>query len=224
MSKTSRDPLAPIDIAVTALLALLAGGLALLAVIAIVDLAVHGSTDVRVLGIGQPTCVTAESGDVPWGGSGAQEPPAEGVVGLHTDVARQRATQAEVCLKDPTPMQQAAGSLATLGDIVFAVGGLLLVQRVVRTARRRGLFTEETADRTRQLGWFLLVMTLLWPVLAGAGTGVVLSAAVRDVSWRRGLLSADLSYTLLVVAIGVLTFARILRQAVPLQEEVDSTV
>ena len=224
MAEDKRDPLAPIEITVTALLALLAVCFAMFAVIAAVGLIAHGSTSVRFVGIGEPTCVTAEPGQVPWGGSGNSDPAPDGVVGLREDVASQRGTQAEICLKDPTRLQQAAGVLDTIGGGVLAIGGLLLIQRVVRTARRGGLFTEETADRTRQLGWFLLAMTLLWPLLEGAGTGIVLSAAVQDVSWARGLFSADISYTLLVVAIGVLTFARILRQAVPLQDEVDATV
>jgi Ni/Fe-hydrogenase subunit HybB-like protein len=108
--------------------------------------------------------------------------------------------------------------------VVFAIGSLLLIRRVIRKARRVGLFTEATAARTRHLGWFLLVMTGLWPFVAAAGRGVVVAAAVRDESWTDQLLSPGISIALVVVSFGVLTFARILRRAVPLQDDVNATV
>lgn len=221
MADHERDPLAPIEIAVTALLTVGLFFISTFGAFALVSLAVSGSTNVTVLGIGEPTCATVSPGTVSWGGSGEG---GEGPMGLREDAASSFSTQAEICLQDPTWAQRIAGGLDPIGAGVLGLVGLLLIRRAVRTARRGGLFTPSTAARTRELGWFLLGMSVVFPLVAAAGRGVVLVAAVSDASWTSGLRDIDLSFTMIVVAIGVLTFARVLRQAVPLQEEVDTTV
>jgi hypothetical protein len=128
------------------------------------------------------------------------------------------------CLDDPTFWQKAASTLDPVGGAVLVIGGLVLTRRVIRGGRREGLFTEGTATRTRQLGWFLLMMTLAWPFVGAAGRGVVVQAAVPRESWIDSLAHPGVPGALVVVSLGILTVARVLRRAVPLQEEVDATI
>ena len=86
------------------------------------------------------------------------------------------------------------------------------------------MFSTETADRTQRLGWFLLVANLVGGVLSSIGGGLILQTSVRGETWHGQLDSPDVSFTLVVVALGVLTFARMLRWAVALQDEVDATI
>jgi hypothetical protein len=226
MAATSqRDPFAPIEFIVTVLLGLILTLFALFIGIALVQEAMHGSTGVSIATIGdRDACALVRPGTVPYGTSGSQEgQSAEGVVGLR-DGARQNARQVDVCLKNPTVGQKAASALGPVGDLVFGLGSLWMVRALIRTARQAGLFTPAVARRTRTLGWFVLVMSAAYPFVAGAGRGVVLAAAVDDVSWMRGLASPGISWIGIVVGLGVITFARIMERAIHLQEEVDATV
>ena len=56
------------------------------------------------------------------------------------------------------------------------------------------------------------------------GAEVVVAQAVRGTDWYEPLSGPDLSLVLVITALGVLTMARVLARAVPLQEEVDATV
>lgn len=107
---------------------------------------------------------------------------------------------------------------------MFGLGALVLIRRFIRTARRGGLFTQPTASAAGHLGWFLLLFAVLLPFAAAAGEGVVVAQAVRGTDWYEPLSGPDLSLVLVITALGVLTMARVLARAVPLQEEVDATV
>ncbi|MCW2794453.1 MAG: hypothetical protein JWO76_3551 [Nocardioides sp.] len=222
-----RDPLAPVDAVVTVLLSLFAFLMALFLVVAGVGLATHGSTNVSFAGIGSDSTCTVVDNDggtvSSYSSSGTGIRPAEGIVGRNRD-AQARTASWEVCLTDPTRWEQVAARVEPVGTVLFVLGSLLLIRRVIRIARRAGLFTAPTASRTRQLGWFLLVATVVGPFLAAAGRGVVLAGAVHGLHWYDELTPPHLPYALVVVALGVLTFSRILRTAVPLQEEVDATI
>jgi Protein of unknown function (DUF2975) len=212
------DPFAPVDGAVTILLNFVLVLLAITAVLAMVNLVRDGSSGLSFATIGEDrACAVVRNETVP----AVTDVPQRGI---RRDVASMHVEQVEVCLTDPTFWQRAASALEPVGSMVFGLGSLVLTRRTIRRARRGGLFTPEAARATRQLGWFLLVMTALWPFVAAAGRGVVVAAAVPGQSWAGQLIPPGGSIALVVVSFGVLTFARILRRAVPLQEEVDATV
>jgi hypothetical protein len=218
-----RDPFAPVEWVVSMMLWVLVLSAGAGVVVGVVEVVTGADTGASFVTVGDPeACATVRTGAVPYGGSGDAD--GSGVVGLRAGASDYPA-EVRVCLADPTTFQKAASVLGPLGDLVLAVGSLWLVRRAVGAARRSGrLFTPVVAARTRALGWFLLAMSLLWPFLAAAGDGVVLAGAVRGVGWADQLLSPDLSPFAVVVALGILSFARILERAVPLQAEVDATV
>jgi hypothetical protein len=226
--RRSQDPFAPIEVAVSALLALLGVGLAMFAVLLAVQLLVQGHSSVSFATVGDSeTCVLADGGghSVPvYTADGDGFRPAEGIEGLRQSAASARTENWTICLKRASAWQWTAARIEPVSEVGFLVTSLLMIRRTIRGARRTGLFTDDAARRTRQLGWFILLYAVITPVLAAAGRGVVISAAVRDVSWSRELGNPHISVLLVVVSLGILTFARILRLAVPLQEEVDATV
>lgn len=110
-------------------------------------------------------------------------------------------------------------------QLLLAVGGSLLVVRLIRTANKVGLFAAEAARCTRELGWFLVVMSLVWPIGGRAGIGFVVAGAIPQQHWWSQITyGIPISFAVLLTGLGVLSFARILRLAVPLQTEADLTV
>lgn len=210
------DPLAPIELAVTVVAALLA----LLLVVAI-PLAVFGSG--AVLGLGdEEACATVRPGTVPYGVADGL-PRSEGVDGLHRD-ARTWPERIEVCDRHPSTGVKAAATGGGAADVAVLVGFLVLTRRLIRTARHRGLFTPAVAAATGLLGWFLLLGSLGAAVVQALADGVVISSAVDDVGWADGLRDFDMPWTLVLVGVGVLTVARVIRGAVALQDDVDATI
>ncbi|GAB2765243.1 hypothetical protein GCM10027020_17000 [Nocardioides salsibiostraticola] len=216
---TTRDPFGPLEAIVTALLSLLIAasvGFGIAAVVA----AAQGegiAFSIATIGDGQ-TCITIDN----------QAPtPSVSTIrqrGVDTDKASLRVEDLELCLKEPSATQEFLSSLKPVGDLIFAIGGLALVRRAIDISRRNGIFTPASAGRVRTLGWFMLVMTLPWPLVVAAGNGVLISAAIpkRDFVW--GLINPDLSIALVVVSLGVISVARVLQRGAALQEDVDATV
>lgn len=226
--KRPGDPFAPVEYVTAVMLSMAVLVTFVFAVVAVVQVATSGRTSVSLAEIGSDsTCVT-----VPFGGAGVSTFDAsgngyhrtEGISRFRGSEASYRADSWSICLKEPTSVQYWAARIDPVGQFVFTVGALLLIRRFIRTARRGGLFTDPAASATRHLGWFLLLSATLLPIATAIGQGVVVSQAVKGVDWHDQLWGPDLSFVLIVTALGVLTMARVLARAVPLQEEVDATV
>ena len=212
------DPFAPIEGAVTVILNLFIALLLIFAFMSVFQIVTEGSSDVSIATIGdEDACALVDNEAVPASTDVPQR-------GMRRDIAHVHAEEVEVCITHPTTWQKVSSALGPVGDLVFGPMALWLTRRVIRGARREGLFTDGTARRTRELGWFLLVMTLGWPFVAAAGRGVVVDAAVRSRDWTFMLFHPGVPVALVVVSLGVLTIARVLRRAVPLQQEVDATI
>lgn len=212
------DPFGPLEAIVSIGLALLLCGALLTSVIAAVQLARDGETDISIGSLGtREACARVDATLVPSATEVRDRDVRRGVASVH-------ARELRVCISDPTFWQKAASALVPVGGLIFTVGGLLLIRRVIRSGRRSGPFTLDVASRTRQLGWFMMAMSVVWPFVGAAGAGVVVEAAVRDGEWTSTLMRPDGSLGLVVVSLGILTVARVLRRAVILQEEVDATI
>lgn len=227
-TKPAGDPFAPVEFVTGALLAITLGGMLFFAVLAGVQVATSGQTSFSFAGIGSDsTCVTVPSsspGIGPFDASGNGYQRTEGISRFRSSEAHYRADSWFICLKQPTSGQYWAARVEPVGQFVFGLGALVLIRRFIRTARRCGLFTQPTASAARHLGWFLLLFAVLLPFAAAAGEGVVVAQAVNGADWYDLLWGPDLSLVLVITALGVLTMARVLARAVPLQEEVDATV
>lgn len=217
-AEARRDPLGPFEVAVTALMALIAA-----LVMMSVPAAVFGNGS--FLGLGdKEACAVTRPGVVPFG---ERDVPGHEdsmfIPGLRSD-ARFSVDRIEVCDRDPGIGVKAASSADPAAHLVLLGGFLLLSRRLIRHARSAGLFTTSVASRTSGLGWYLFGGALTTHLVAAIGHGVVVSSAVRGVAWGDGLRNFDVPLTLVVVALGIVTVGRVLRQAVELQDEVDATI
>ena len=213
------DPFGPLEGVVTLLLGVLLSVMALAAAVALVGLIRSGHTNVSFATVGDgQTCVSVSNETPITSASEVRQ------VGISREKASMRVEQLDLCLKHPTPWQEALSTLRPVGDLIFALGGLMLVRRAIRTGRRHGVFTHEMADSVRRLGLFMIAMTLIWPLVAAAGEGVIIQDAVPGRSLVWGLLSPHIHVALVVVSAGVLSIARILRRGASLQEDVDATI
>jgi hypothetical protein len=173
-----------------------------------------------VLGFGdREVCAPARPGEVPWGG----EEPRRAVPGLADD-ARWHTAELAVCVEDPDPGLRLAASLGGLSELAIFVGSLVLVRRVIRHARRSGLFAEGVAARVRILGRFLVVAAPVSAFLARLGDHLVLDAAVAGELWYTHLLSWDFPWTVFIVGVGLVSTAKVMAYAGELQDDVDRTI
>jgi hypothetical protein len=212
----STDPLAPIEFVVTVVSALLA-----LLFLVTIPLTVFGSGS--VLGIGDSeACATVRSGAVPYFVADGVR-PSEGVEGLRS-TARSWPERLQICDRHPSLGVKAASVVSIGLDLGLLLGFLWLTRRLVRIVRSQRLFTPAAAACARALGWFLLLGSVAVAMAGSVARGIVISSAVDDVSWTDGLRDFDMPWTVIIAGVGVLSFSRVLRQAVELQDDVDTTI
>lgn len=129
-----------------------------------------------------------------------------------------------ICNEHPSPRDRATATIAETMPLAFFFGLLLMLQRVIRATGQDGLFSPRSADRTRAVGWFLIVGSMVAELIRQAMIGATLSGVIDDVSWRSTLAHWDFPYAAVFAGIGVLSLARVLGRAVTLQVEQDATI
>ncbi|WP_217382340.1 hypothetical protein [Streptomyces sp. NK08203] len=129
------------------------------------------------------------------------------------------------CAEEPTTWQQVLGVLRTAPLTVMLIGGLYLLDRLLRLAAREGVHTSGTAARLRVLGWWLLLGSLVVETAASVAGGLLLGTLtddeVADAAWTQ-LWSAP--YLAVLTGLGLLTFARIVGASALLRDELDAVV
>jgi hypothetical protein len=210
------DPLAPIEFVVTIL-----SGLVVALFVVTIPFTVFGS--VSFMGIGdKEACATVRSGTVPYFVADGVT-PSEGVRGLHRD-ARSWPEDLQICNRDPSVGVKAASVVSMGLDLAMLLGFLWLTRRLIQAVRRERLFAQGTAARARMLGWFLIAGSVFAALIGAVLRGIVVSTAVENVSWTRGLGDFDMPWAVVIAGLGVITFSRVLRHAIGLQDEVDATI
>jgi Protein of unknown function (DUF2975) len=109
------------------------------------------------------------------------------------------------------------------GFLLFT-GALLLVYRLIRGAARDGIYTSATAKRLRAIGWFLLIGALARATVEMVAANRMLATMVTNqVGWI-GPIGWQLPWTMLLTAVGLLSFARIMRLGAIMQDDLQGTV
>ncbi|MGW1553140.1 DUF2975 domain-containing protein [Streptomyces sp. NPDC002346] len=210
-----RNPLEPISTGVKAVLMLVAMlmGVGLIAVLF--------ADNTSVLGIGQKyICVTDTAARI-----GVDEQPIPNFRPAPGATFNVNA-HPEYCTEAPSPVQGLLNSATQMVPFIFVVGTLLLALRLIRGAAGGGLYTTQTAERLRWLGWWLLAGS----VLTAIGTSMAEKALIAslsldsDISAVTGLLSWDVPFMAILTGLGVLSFARIMRVGITMREDLDGTV
>ena len=128
----------------------------------------------------------------------------------------------QIC--DPDP-DGATRALAGVGLAVWVVAPLLffaLLWRLLRRARREGVFADRVPAGLRLLGGLLLV----WAALDFVVTGFV-NAALLNRMTDDGLVlfsSADAPWLLVLLGIALLALERVMAQAVDMRHDVEATI
>ncbi|MFE7672049.1 hypothetical protein ACFU5N_07490 [Streptomyces albidoflavus] len=161
------------------------------------------------------TCVTMD-----WSGtSGGDFHPYEPLPGAGVDYTPR------LCAEEPTTWQRVLSVARTAPTTVLLVGGLYLLDRLLRLAAREGVHTSGTAARLRVLGWWLLLGSLVVETAASVAGGLLLNTLtddeVADAAWAQ-LWSAP--YLAVLTGLGLLTFARIVGASARMRDELDAVV
>lgn len=150
--------------------------------------------------------------------------------GLVHSGASVAAATSSVCVERPSLVQNLSASVGGMLFTALLLVACRLVLRTIRTARLDGLFTWRTAVRIWHLGWLMVAMGVVLPVVDKLGKGLFVASEATPVlhMWSHwwAFLANDPQpdWLALVFGLGVLSFARIMQRAVGLQEEAALTV
>lgn len=215
-----RDPFRALDAVVSVLFFFAVASFAIVLALGLVGLLDGGRSQVSVAGIGDgETCLEVPNNNrfVPFADT-RRTPRAE------DDGVSVSAEELRVCLDDPSTAQQAAAAVAPVGSLVLGLGGLFLARRAIRVGRRAGFSSLALADAVRLAGWFLVVMTVAWPVLAALARQVALGPVGAESTWADVLLGPPGHLGMAIMSLAVLATAGLLRHAARLQADVDATI
>lgn len=158
-----------------------------------------------------PSCIGVVDPPVPISGSVLKPGVTGGVTAIN------------VCTFRPSGGQQVLDALSTAPNYCFFLGVLILIWRLLREAEKHGLYSERMAGQLRGLGWFLLAGGLLVMVVQGEATSH-LAATMVNSSTTGTLDYWQLPWATVLIALGVLSFARIMRIGSTMREDLDGTV
>ncbi|WP_327349412.1 DUF2975 domain-containing protein [Streptomyces sp. NBC_01321] len=130
------------------------------------------------------------------------------------------------CASPGNTYQRFLDALGSLPSFVLLIGGLFLLNRLLRGAARDGVHHRLTAQRLRRLGWWLLCGSLAAGIIE-ANARAALSATLTHLtpfSPGAWLSTWTPPYLAILAALGLLTFARIVRAGVTMREELEGTV
>lgn len=132
-----------------------------------------------------------------------------------------RAHEVQICDPDPdggTRALAAAGLLVWIGAPVLF---FCLLWRVLRQARREGVFADRVPGGLRTLGRVLIV----WAALDFVVSGLVNAALITRMSDDTLVLfTADVPWLLVLLGISLLALERVMAQAVDMRRDVEATI
>ncbi|OIJ24140.1 DUF2975 domain-containing protein [Nocardioides luteus] len=166
----------------------------------------------------EDVCVESDSFMV-----GDDEPPA----GTYTKPGSRIMTSGSTfCTHRPSWATQLAASAGGILGATLLFGACLLARRIIKVARRDGIFARKPAASMRTLGWFLLAMSIIVPVGNDIGSSIFIASAAApelDLTWSTGV-GIEPDWSPLILGICALTFSRVMRRGASLQEEVALTI
>jgi hypothetical protein len=139
----------------------------------------------------------------------------------------------QACAQHPSPSQWVLDALMRLPGPLLLATVLVLIWRLVREAGRHGPFTARTAGIMWRLGLVVLIGTAVAGAISRLGNDLLLQMLLQNQPYSGlgvpvDLLASGSLHALLPVpalaGAGLLTFARVTRAGVTLDEEVKATV
>jgi hypothetical protein len=206
MTRRSADPFAPIDTAARFLLALYSVALVVGVVMTVIGKANLFSWRTNVLCVNDPNEYSAVTlPDLKPGVTAA----AQGVT---------------VCTPNPSLSQHLLTTLAQAPNYLLFIAVLLTIWLLIRDAKRNGLYTARMAQQLRWLGWLLGLGSLTVMVIQGEANSYLAASMVHTTSPLTNVDYWQVPTVTLLTALGVLSFARIMRIGTTMREDLDGTV
>ncbi|MFJ4919592.1 hypothetical protein [Streptomyces sp. NPDC088725] len=130
------------------------------------------------------------------------------------------------CAQSATTSQNVLAGLGPLVTLAVNVGGLFLLNLLLRGASRGGVHTLQTATRLRLLGWWLLVGAVVAATVTAISRTALLNSLARDadltpLSW---IQVWNPPYMAILVGLGLLAFSRITRVGAKMREDLEGLV
>ncbi|SEL86550.1 hypothetical protein [Streptacidiphilus jiangxiensis] len=143
-------------------------------------------------------------------------PKGGATVGLHP----------QFCTSNPSGFQRLLVTFEQLPTLLMAVGSLLWLNALLRRAARDGVYTLRTTAGIKRFGWWLLVGSLVVSAAKAAAQAALLATLTgRATSTAASWLSTwSFPTGMVFTALGLFTFARILRAGAAMREDLEGTV
>jgi len=206
---SSNDPLKTLEILVGVVVAVMG----LLASLVLVGTVVGTGS---VPGVNAEVCASMSGGTPAFRRTAGDS---TGPVGLEDGITW-RAEEVQIC--DPEP-DRATRGLAAAGLLVWAGAPLVffcLLWRLLRRARREGVFADRVPDELRTLGRILLA----WAALDFVVSGWINAALLNRMTESTLVLSAEVPWLPVLLGIALLALARVLGQAVDMRRDIEATI
>lgn len=134
-------------------------------------------------------------------------------------------TGTRVCLAEPTWWDQVLGILEHAPSAFATAGTFLLLVLLLENATRHGIHTVETANRVRRFGWYLLVALPGTTLVEAVARAELQRRTVVEPSHAVGFATEwDIPWWAVVVGLGMLSLAKIVRTSAAMREELEGTV
>ncbi|MFC7362530.1 DUF2975 domain-containing protein [Nocardioides astragali] len=208
-SRRDTDPLRTLEVLVASVVAVMG----LVACLMLVG-TVAGSGSVP--GVDAEVCASG-SGDVPAFRRTAGD--TTGPVDLRDGITW-RAEEVQICDPDPDGVIRAlaaAGLLVWLGAPVLF---FCLLWRLLRRARREGVFADRVPGGLRTLGRILLA----WAAVDFFASGLIDAALLNRMTDGTLVLTAEVPWLPVLLGIALLTLERVMSQAVEMRRDVEATI
>jgi hypothetical protein len=134
-------------------------------------------------------------------------------------------TTASVCTSHPTAGQAVAFAVTLLPLGLLRLGALYLAMRLARTAARDGVYTARAARLVLIMGWWLLAGGLVATLTeAFARLNLLGQLVTWNVDWGQWPVAWSVSWPVVFIGLGLITFARIMRISAGMRADLEGTV
>ncbi|MFD3675527.1 hypothetical protein [Streptomyces sp. NPDC058613] len=129
------------------------------------------------------------------------------------------------CADNPSTGQRALGALSEAPALVLLVGGLVVLNQLLRAAARNGVHTRQTASRIRFLGWWLLIGSLAAELAQAVSQAALLTTLTGGATLAGvALHTATFPYLAVLTGLGLLVFGRIVSAGATMREDLEGIV
>ncbi|MFB4192934.1 DUF2975 domain-containing protein [Streptomyces carpaticus] len=125
---------------------------------------------------------------------------------------------------DGNPGQRALYIVATQASLLWHAGALVMAWLLIRRARKYGPFTRRTVRGLTVLGWYLAAGAVALHLVQGLVHGTLISYATDYWGYARLLDLTQVSWWPVFIGLGLLTFARLIQLATDMREDLEGLV